>query len=1000
MDLLFPVCNHFFMDYLNSYCCFCIHVVIVVVDFPNYIIVKFVCYNLNFLTLLLILSGDVELNPGPASYYLKKNCRVLYSNIRGLRTNFLDLQSQAPRYDLMFLAETLVTNNKDKSEFFIPGFNGPDFIYRRGIPHAQGMAVYSRSGQPLYRHKSLECSCHEVLCFKIYSKFHNIYILALYRNPNHDDSIYDCILESIASAQSQDPKASFVICGDCNAKHREWLNSSITDRHGRSALEFSASSSCEQLISEPTHKDGNTLDLVFTDVPAIVDAKVSEFIGTSDHCGIAMNVSVNQHIPSATIEKRIWLKSRANWDAIDHDCAGLNISEALSDPNPMSKLNGMLISILGRHVPRKVIKIRTSDQPWFDESCRLAYHNKQTKFKIWRRNRSRVNFEDFVEARREANRVYHAAEKKYNDSLKRQLNEINQPHLWWTKLKSSIFGSNNASLPPLLKPDGTLTTIPGEKAELLHSAFDAKQSNNDVPLPDTCHPEPILTKFAFRSRDVKNILNDLDSWGGEDPDGFFPLFFKKVSSTLSPKLSRFYRFLFRRCIFPDERNLCNTVPIPKCGMSAVCTNYRPISILPVLSKVAEKLIFKPLYRYLESNHLLADRHYAYRKKLGTCDALLDLTCHMQKDLDSGFETRIVQLDFSAAFDLVNHKALIFKLQNLGVGGWVLELLVNFLTDRKQRVVVDGVFSESRPVLSGVPQGSVLGPLLFLAYVGDMGVGLENDLIGYADDHTLKAVIRSPQQRHEVAQSIDRDLERIQVWCSRWGMKLNSSKTKTLLISRSRTVVPPHPQLFIGNTPLAESDFLTILGVTLDSRLSFQQHLINVSANAARKLGIVRKASYIYDNECTNLTCFRSFVLPLLEYCSPVWMSAAARDLHLLDRVAHGGRFLFPSQGNYNLDHRRTVSCCSIFHKLYFDRDLPISSLIPDSLQLPRATRYAEQQHRFAVTVPRCNTSQFQRCFIPHTCKLWNSLPDEVMLEEPEKFKRKCNAFLRANPPMF
>ena len=513
------------MDYFDSYCCFCIHAVIVVVDFLNYIIVKFVCYNLNFLTLLLILSGDVELNPGPASYYLKKNCRVLYSNIRGLRTNFLDLQSQAPRYDLMFLAETLVTNNKDKSEFFIPGFNGPDFIYRRGIPHAQGMAVYSRSGQPLYRHKSLECSCHEVLCFKVYSKFHNIYILALYRNPNHDDSIYDCILESIASAQSQDPKASFVICGDCNAKHREWLNSSITDRHGRSALEFSASSSCEQLISEPTHKDGNTLDLVFTDVPAIVDAKVSEFIGTSDHCGIAMNVSVNQHIPSATIEKRIWLKSRANWDAIDHDCAGLNISEALSDPNPMSKLNGMLISILGRHVPRKVIKIRTSDQPWFDESCRLAYHNKQTKFKIWRRNRSRVNFENFVEARREANRVYHAAEKKYNDSLKRQLNEINQPHLWWTKLKSSIFGSNNASLPPLLKPDGTLTTIPGEKAELLHSAFDAKQSNNDVPLPDTCHPEPILTKFAFRSRDVKNILNDLDSWGGEDPDGFFPLFF-------------------------------------------------------------------------------------------------------------------------------------------------------------------------------------------------------------------------------------------------------------------------------------------------------------------------------------------------------------------------------------------------------------------------------------------------------------------------------------------
>ena len=114
----------------------------------------------------------------------------------------------------MFLTETLVTNNKDKSEFLVPGFDGPEFIYRRSIPHAQGMAVYSRSGQPLYRHKSLECNCHEILCFKVYSKFYNIYIFALYRNPNHDDSIYDCILERIAMAQSQDPKASFIIYGD------------------------------------------------------------------------------------------------------------------------------------------------------------------------------------------------------------------------------------------------------------------------------------------------------------------------------------------------------------------------------------------------------------------------------------------------------------------------------------------------------------------------------------------------------------------------------------------------------------------------------------------------------------------------------------------------------------------------------------------------------------------------------------------------------------------
>ena len=356
--------------------------------------------------------------------------------------------------------------------------------------------------------------------------------------------------------------------------------------------------------------------------------------------------------------------------------------------------------------------------------------------------------------------------------------------------------------------------------------------------------------------------------------------------------------------------------------------------------------------------------------------------------------RVVQIDFSAAFDLVNHKALVFKLQNLGIGGWVLGLLMDFLTDRKQRVVVDGVFSEPKPIRSGVPQGSVLGPLLFLVYTSDMAMGLENDLIGYADDHTLVATIRSPQQRNLVAQSLNRDLEKIREWCSRWGMKLNSNKTKTLLISRSRTIEPPHPQLFVGNTPLAESEFLTILGVTFDSHLTFQQHLRNVSSNAARKLGIVCKASYIYGNEGTNLTCFRSFVLPLLEYCSPVWISAAARDLSLLDKVARGGRFLFPNSCSYDLDHRRMISCLSMFHKFYFNRDLPLSSLTSDPLLLPRATRFAAQQHEYAVVIPHCHTSQFQRCFIPSTSMLWNGLPEEVIHTEPLKFKKQCNNYLR------
>ena len=161
-----------FMGFIASFVSVYIVVVVInslyfVVVFPVVMLYSIYEVCLFLFLLLLILSGDVELNPGPAAHFHKKKCNVLYSNIRGLRSNFLDLQSHARKYDIIFLAETLVSDNKSKEEFLIPGFSGPDLIYRRNTPGAQGMAVYSRSGQPIYRQKILECKRHEVLCFKI-----------------------------------------------------------------------------------------------------------------------------------------------------------------------------------------------------------------------------------------------------------------------------------------------------------------------------------------------------------------------------------------------------------------------------------------------------------------------------------------------------------------------------------------------------------------------------------------------------------------------------------------------------------------------------------------------------------------------------------------------------------------------------------------------------------------------------------------------------------------
>ena len=261
--------------------------------------------------------------------------------------------------------------------------------------------------------------------------------------------------------------------------------------------------------------------------------------------------------------------------------------------------------------------------------------------------------------------------------------------------------------------------------------------------------------------------------------------------------------------------------------------------------------------------------------------LLDIVCAGQLELDRGGELALVQIDFSVAFDRVNHGGLVFK---AGVGDLILNVFQNFLSSRTQRVKVDGVFSSSIDVVSGVPQGSVLGPLLFLLYIADLPRLLQNELVGYADNSTLLCRIPHPRDRSSVAASLNDDLAVISDWCSRCGMLVNPSKTREMPISRFRTVEPLFPDLLIDGSLVEMVSELKILGVILDSKLSFEKQVRAIAATASMRVGILRKTMSVFRDVTVIAKCFWAFILPVLEYCSPVWMSAATSHLSLLDRV--------------------------------------------------------------------------------------------------------------------
>ena len=724
-----------------------------------YLLIKFIFSSLICISqLLLLLSGDIEVNPGPPR---SKQCRLLYSNIRGLHKNIKDLAMASKQSDIVFCSETLVSNLRHTSELLMPGFKRPMLLKRNSIPRALGMAIYVREGFSASRNHSAECGCHEVQVMKVCGKRHNFYLFSIYRNPDLDDSIFDCLLSSMASIQESDRKATFIFVGDFNAHHNDWYDSGVRNNvHGHAAKDFATNSGCEQLIVKATHIGGNCLDLLFTDSPGIVTADVGGTIGSSDHSFVSASIKINQSIPNVCTSRKIYLKSRADWNGINSDLMNSDWCAINRHDNMVSSLTDTLTNIIGKRIPTRILKFRTKDKAWFNDDCRNAYNEKQSAFHLWSNNRSDLCWRNFTRLRAEAQSIYDAAEREYNNSVKETLSSTDQPHKFWSTLKSALFGVDS-SMPPLLKADGSVAHCPKEKANLVAGIFERKQSNEHVDLPPTCFPEVNLSSLAFRSSEVKQLLLDLDNYGGMDPNGIFPLFLKKNAQVLAPKISTILRKLIRAGSFPSFWRSGNITPLPK-GASASSdpSDYRPITITPVLSKIFEKLLYKRLSKYVENNNMLPNLQFGFRKGRGTCDALLTISSYLQRSLDCGLEARMVGLDFSAAFDRVNHSALIYKLKLIGIGGPFLNIITEFLTDRTQRVCIDGELSDVRNVISGVPQGSVLGPLLFIIYTSDMWSGLENKLIAYADDATLAACIESPNLKSHVADSLNIDLTRI------------------------------------------------------------------------------------------------------------------------------------------------------------------------------------------------------------------------------------------------
>ena len=319
-------------------------------------------------------------------------------------------------------------------------------------------------------------------------------------------------------------------------------------------------------------------------------------------------------------------------------------------------------------------------------------------------------------------------------------------------------------------------------------------------------------------------------------------------------------------VFPSELKVANVLPLYKADDDMLFNNYRPVSLLSVLSKVFERIMYNRLISFLENNKILFKNQFGFRKQHSTYMALMILLDKIVKALENGEFVVGIYLDFSKAFDTVDHSILLVKLEYYGIRGIALDWFKSYLAGRKQYVTYNGTSSSTKMIKCGVPQGSILGPLLFLLYINDLpNVCKSTNPVLYADDTNL---FINGNNLIDLQTAINRELAEISTWLKINKLSLNVKKTHHMIFTHKRKI-QPSVALSIEGHPIDEVDNTKFLGVYLDNKINWKKHISYISGKVARGIGLIIKARKMLTSDAL-LTLYHSFVFPYLSYCNHIW----------------------------------------------------------------------------------------------------------------------------------
>jgi hypothetical protein len=708
---------------------------------------------------------------------------------------------------------------------------------------------------------------------------HRHIISAVYIPPQQPTLTYEVHFEQLQALFLQTSIKSYWVVGDYNYSSLVWHDSGnyLTlwpddnlSTHNKCLIDFMALFNLKQYN---TYKNARSkiLDLFLTDTYSTdltcALAPIALVPPDAHHPPyyLVTNFPIQNHKSSFPITKYKHCFNKADYIKINNDIKTIPWSDlltSLSAECAVSLFYERIYTIVKNNVPYK--KTQSDKFPcWFSPALIHIFKNKNQAWVKWKKYQNLIDYEVFSKFR---DRFKSESTKCYNRYLERTEDSIHgNIKYFWTYISNR---THSTDMPNVMSynniTSSNSTQICNMFSEFFQSVYQPSTVTDDYDIPENNPTSNInIHNLHVTTGHISDELKILDLSKGQGPDNIPPIFLKNTVKTITVPLA----ILFNKCltegIFPRIWKTANIVPVHKGESKTKVENYRPISILSTLSKVFEKLVHKQIYPNLH-NQISSNQH-GFVQHRSTTTNLLVYTTYLFENLDNNVQVDSVYTDFRKAFDRVDHRLLLEKIAYNGIRGNLWRWFKSYITNRTQKVAINGHESYATSVSSGVPQGSILGPLLFTIFINDINNCFQfcNFLL-YADDLKIYHRIRNKND----AERFQRDLDRFSDYCSVNKLELNLDKCKFIKFTKKR--LPIHSSYYLCNANLTEVQFIRDLGITLDSKLHLDLHVSSIVSKAYKMYGFVMRSSTEFRRPSTYLQLYKSLIRPQLEYTVAVW----------------------------------------------------------------------------------------------------------------------------------